>query len=117
MEPIKVWRRDGFTLRLWDSGRRDWRGQTVISYQFKDRRRVIFEGSDFAGSPMHADDSIDTTMALLSFLSLRPGDTDAEYFAEYTPAQTDWMNSRAETLASIVAEFEYHQETRRARAR
>ena len=101
-ELIKTWRKDGFTLRMWDTGGRDYRGQSKLAYQLKDGRKVIFDGEDFAGSPMHADDSLETVAALLSFLTLRPGDADAEYFANYTVAQREWcMSSRADRLRML----------------
>ena len=107
MELIKIWRNSGFTLRLWDTGRTDWRGQSQLAYQLKDRRKVIFEGDDFAGSPMHADDSLGTVAALLGFLTLKPGNTDQEYFDKYTPAQLDWCGSfRCEQLGMIQFEME-----------
>ena len=109
---IKVWRKQGFTLRLYDTGRCDNRGKSVLSYQLKDRRQVIFEGSDFAGSPMHADDSIDTIIALLGFLTLQPGDTDREYFDSYSPAQLDWCQSGRCSELSMI---QYDLEHRRAR--
>lgn len=87
---IKTWRKSGFTLRLWDTGKRDWRGQTKLDYELKDGRKVVFAGDDFAGSPMHADDSRETVAALLGFLTLKPGDTDADYFEQYTPEQLAW---------------------------
>ena len=42
---------------------------------------------------MHADDSDDTLRALLGFLALRPGDTDSEYFADYTAAKREFASS------------------------
>ena len=74
----------GHALRTWDTGRTA-RGRTCIGYQLTDADgRVIFTGDDFRPSPCHADA---TLRALLGFLTLRPGDTDADYFADYTPAQ------------------------------
>lgn len=100
---IKTWRKCGFTLRLWDTGARDWRGQSKLAYELKDGRAVVFAGDDFAGSPMHADDSPATVAGLLTFLTLKPGDTDREYFANYTPEQMDWCTgSRCETLGMIA---------------
>jgi hypothetical protein len=109
---LKVWSKSGFTLRMWDTGRRDWRGQSILRYQLKDRRRVVFEGDDFAGSPLHADDSLNTVAVLLGFLTLQPGDTDREYFDRYTPDQMDWcQGDRAETLRYI--QFELGERTSR----
>jgi hypothetical protein len=56
---------------------------------------------------MHADDSLATVAACLSFMSLRPGDTDREYFKDYTPDQMAWCQSgRAEELGCLVAMME-----------
>ena len=111
---IKIWRKSGFTLRMWDTGSRDWRGQTLMSYELKDGRRVIFAGEDFAGSPMHADDSLATVAALLGFLTLKPGDTDREYFEKYTADQLDWCrSSRCEELGMIQYEMEERASARK----
>lgn len=85
----RVWR-----LTTWATDRVDWRGQTVLGYRLvSPEGRVVFDGTDFAGSPMHGDDSDATLRALLGFLCLRPGDTDAEYFQDYTPAQREFSES------------------------
>lgn len=107
MELIKVWRKYGFTLRLWDTSRRDYNGKSILRYQFKDRRKVIFEGDDFACGAATAIDSLECVFSLLGFLSLRRGDTDAEYFDSYDSIQIDWRDSyRCEELSMLVCEFE-----------
>jgi hypothetical protein len=65
---------------------------------------VLFEGDQFRPSPLHADDSDETLYALLAFLTLRPGDTDAEYFADYTAAQMAFAEGDAEQLAYLYAD-------------
>lgn len=105
MERIKYWHAGEFSLTLWDTGRRDHRGQSRLKYRLRDGGRIIFEGEDFAGSPMHADDSMSTVRAILAFLSLRLGDTDKEYFDKHTPEQLEWRDSgRAEELAMYTME-------------
>lgn len=106
--------RDGmgpqFTLSIFDTGRRDNRGQTTIAYdlvqlgQTGESDETIFEGSDFNGSPMDADDSADTLANLLGFLTLRPGDTDPEYFEDYTDRQLEFCDDHAETLGMFAEE-------------
>jgi hypothetical protein len=98
-----------FRLRMWDTNRRDRRGQTIMGYRFEQvepeaQAMVLFEGEDFAGSPMHADDDDKTVRALIGFLTLRPGDTDEEYFASYTPDQMDFAQSDAEALQLYTEE-------------
>lgn len=117
MQPL----RDGavYRLTLWDTGRRDGRGQSKLGYRFERLPEpstlpqgmedapavgILFEGEDFVGSPLHADDSDETLAALLGFLTLRKGDTDAEYFADYTETQLAWARSyAAEVLACEVS--------------
>lgn len=92
---------DGFELVTHATRRCDWRGQTYISYQLLSPEGVvIFEGSDFAGSPLHSDNDDQTLRALLGFLTLRLGDTDREYFADYTPEQIAFRDGgSAESLS------------------
>lgn len=95
-----------FALTVWDTHDRDWRGQTKLGYRLTERHRghgrSIFEGDDFTGSPMDADDSDAPMAALMGFLALRPGDTDAEYFDRYTPEQLAFADAHAEALAAEV---------------
>ncbi len=96
-----------YTLDTYDTHRCDRRGQTIIGYEFwePDGVEPLFEGENFAGSPLHADDSDETVWSLLNFLSLRPGDTDADYFDGYTRAQREWTTStECEELSMLVSE-------------
>jgi hypothetical protein len=63
------------------------------------RTVTLFEGADFCCSPMDAIDSDATVAAILGFLTLRPGDTDAEYFDDYTDAQREYCTQHAEALS------------------
>lgn len=117
-ELIKVWRRGGFRLSLYDTYQRDNRGQDYLAYRFSDNGKVIFEGEDFSGSPMHCIDSLDTVYQLLGFLSLKPGDTDSEYFEKYTPDQMAWCQSnRCDELGLDVSDFENREQLARERKR
>ena len=83
--------RIGYTLRQHDHGK------TV----------VIFEGRDFRPSPLHAWDSDETVAAIMSFLTLRVGDTDREYFENYTAEQMEFRDTHAESLAcEVYSRFE-----------
>ena len=105
-EPIRTWRSGRFQLDLFDTGWRDCRGQSRLGYTFSDGGKIIFEGQDFCGSPLHADDSDATVAALLTFLSLRPGDTDREFFERYSPEQLIWAQLNAEELSLHAHEIE-----------
>lgn len=116
LRTVKLTACDGqrYTLHTYDSGCTDDRGQTVISYQLRwhcpntfnpsQRHTVLFEGSDFAGSPLHADDSDECMRSLFTFLTLQRGDTDASYFESYTQAQLDWSAAHAGALSLAVME-------------
>lgn len=110
----------GYRLDMWDTGQRDWRGQTLIGNRFwrgqtligyrfwrvGQSRTPLFEGEDFAGSPLHSDDSDQTVALLLMFLVLRPGDTEREYFDRYTAEQMAWAESHeCEALAVLPDDF------------
>lgn len=105
MELIKTLHKYGCTLRIWDTYKtRD--HKCVLRYELKSGRKVIFSGSDFCCSPMHAIDSIETAKSLLGFLTLNPGDTDKEYFAEYTQEQLNWCtSSQAEELSYWCSDY------------
>lgn len=106
MELLRTLRINGTTLRLWDTYMT--RGnKSVLRYQFKVGRKVIFDGGDFCASPMYAIDSLQTAYACLGFLTLKPGDTDSEYFENYTPDQLEWCNSsKCEYLSYDVSMWE-----------
>jgi len=96
-------------LRTWDTGRTAGNGmmarsRTGYDFMSPDGER-IFRGTDFRCSPCFAEDSDDALRALLGFLTLRPGDTDAEYFERYSPAQRAFAESSdCELLAFLYSE-------------
>lgn len=93
-----------FTLTTWESDKYDGRGigRFKIAYRLAMRENgrtvELFTGDDFGPSPMHCIDSDEAIGTLLMFLTLRPGDTDSEYFDEYTPAQLAYCDAHAEAL-------------------
>lgn len=106
-----------FTLTLWDAGERyEATGrrnyirykltQTGSAYTATMRyRRVtteLFTGDDFSPGPMHAIDSDACVRGLMGFLTLRPGDTDSDYFREYTDEQRRFCDEHAEALSAEV---------------
>jgi len=95
-----------FKLILFDTGRVDHRGCGCIAYElyegtarFSGKDKLLFSGDDFYGSPLHAIDSDESMRSLLSFLTLRPGDTDPSYFEHYTAGQREFCDQHAEALS------------------
>ena len=94
-----------FRLRTFDRGiYRNGRNQTSYALEMKvgPKYIVLFTGDDFGHSPMDAIDSDGAIAGLMSFLTLRPGDTDSEYFDAYTPGQLAYCEQHAEALAMEV---------------
>lgn len=80
-------------------------GKTRLAYTLsmhQGRKTIIFEGSDFYASPLHAIDSDEVVKALMDFLTLREGDVEADYFAKYTPEQLAFRDRHAEALSCEV---------------
>jgi len=107
LTPYRKGKGPTFTLRTWDTFRSDNLGKSVLRYSLTQRDvdgtvTELFSGSDFACSPMYAIDSDSACASLLGFLTLRPGDTDAEYFENYTDAQREFADAHAERLACEV---------------
>ncbi len=89
----------GYRLDVWDTHRTDSYGKSILGYEFRTPDdEMLFAGEDFSASPLHAIDSDETLRALLGFLTLRPGDTDSEYFESYTPEQMAFAEGPAEEL-------------------
>jgi hypothetical protein len=104
---------DGWRIRSYYAGFDSFSGKTRIGYTFGrafDTEAPLFEGEDFYASPLHADDSDEAVRALLGFLTLRPGDTDAEYFEGYTPEQLAFSEEHAEGVAVSFGLHEHDDE-------
>ena len=108
-DSVRVWTESAFRLEVFDSHSADRHGKARLAYCFQDFRMgeiPIFEGQDFYVSPLDAIDSDAVVAALLGYFSLQPGDTDREYFDEYSERQTEWMNCYADELALLAFELE-----------
>jgi len=64
----------------------------------------VFNGNDFFCSPSHAIDSNECIKTLMGFLTLRQGDTDQEYFDDYSLIQLDYRDNHAEALSMTVCD-------------
>jgi len=91
-------------LHTWEVGTRFGTGQEHIGYAFypAGASEPLFVGEDYGCAPSDAIDSDSCLLGIISFLCLKPGDTDSEYFEAYTPAQLDWASSYAAETLSIL---------------
>jgi len=91
-----------FNLTTWDTGKRDGSGKSILRYCLKMDGKALFEGEDFACSPLDSIDSDSCINSLMGFLTICPGDTDNEYFEGYTKEQLDYCEQHAEALSGEV---------------
>jgi hypothetical protein len=97
-----------FRLKVWDTGLTDYSGKYLhkvykLAYELsmhQGRKTVLFKG--FCASPLHTINSDATMLSIMDLLTLRPGDTDKEYFAKYTPEQLEFCARHAEALSYEV---------------
>lgn len=90
-----------FRLKVWDANRTEY-GKNMLGYELRMGRTVLFTGEDFGCSPLHSIDGDNAAAAIMGFLTMRPGDTDPEYFANYTPEQLAYCAEHAEALSCEV---------------
>lgn len=106
MNEIRNWKNGDFTLSLYETGKRDEYNKHVLGYRFSHKGEVIFQGEDYHCSPCHAPDSDASVYELLSFFALRPGDTDPDYFKNYTRKQRQFRDKYADELNLLVIDAE-----------
>lgn len=94
---------DGYRLLTWETGKNARTGQNLIGYAFyqPNSTEPLFYGEDYGCSPIHSIDSDESLRGLISFLTLRPGDTDDEYFENYSEQQLKFANSNEPEYLSL----------------
>ncbi len=90
----------GFKVELFDQYGND--GRDYLHYRLYHYNDIIFEGKDFGPSPIYPIDSNRTVAAILDFLSLVPGDTDKEYFKDYTQKQMSFAEKNNDELEDWI---------------
>jgi len=80
----------------WTRDKRHFQKVRVAYRLYSPEGIIIFEGNDYGVSPMMAPDSDESIRTLMGFLTMRPGDTDDEYFKDYTPKQLTWAEKNAD---------------------
>lgn len=99
---------EGYKLFLQATNKRDSYNHVMVKYTFLNPdKEIIFKGEDFGASPLHSPEGKESAISLLGFLTLQKGDTDDEYFDNYTPIQIEFSESQdCENLRLIVDDFE-----------
>lgn len=82
-------------------------GGEKVKYDVYLNDRILFAGDDFRPSPLHNQDDLESIISLFGFITLKPGDTDSEYFDNYNEMQLAWANSfECEQLKCRISDFE-----------
>lgn len=91
----------GRRLHVWNPGRRTGLGKAAVGYAFylPGATEPLFAGENIGCSPLHRVGSDDCLRMVLGFLSLRPGDTDPDFFDGYTEDQLAWVVANGEELS------------------
>lgn len=98
---------DDHRLIMWQTGRRDHRDSEKTAYRLiTPDGHIVFEGDEYSVGMGQCFDSDDAVRGLVGFLTCKPGDTDPEYFADYTPAQLEWVEAHAEDLSCYAMDPE-----------
>lgn len=92
-----------FTLTTWHNTLKEGCLKYKLVMSLEGKSYVLFEGDDYKPSILVQPDSDEAIEDLMGFLTLRPGDTDKEYFDKYTPGQLDFCAKYAETLSGEVS--------------
>jgi hypothetical protein len=100
-----------FILSLWDIGQWDSEGRATLKYELVQEQEgkapiVLFAGKDFSPGHSTAIDSDSCVEGLMGFLTVKPGDTDDDYFKDYTRAQLAFCAEHAEALSSEIENWE-----------
>jgi hypothetical protein len=96
---------DGFRLQIMDENSTKNGKAQIRAILFDQEGRMLFE--EIIGcSPLHSVDSDAAVRSAIGFLTLRPGDTDPEYFDDYTRRQLAWADEHGEQLSIYAWEDE-----------
>ena len=88
----------------WDSA-----GRVRLTVEVKHGSTVVFPKGQLTCALHGTSDSIEAKELVMSLVAMQPGDTDADYFADYTPEQLAWVTEHGETL-DMVCDTRYRDE-------
>jgi hypothetical protein len=87
-------------VRAYDNNARLHGSHSRVDIEVRQGGKVIFPlGQLYVGIPGgHSTDGTYAMNAVLDCVAMKPGDTDAEYFIDYTIAQLDWAREHSDSL-------------------
>jgi hypothetical protein len=95
-------------IHAFDANHVDSTGHNGIEVEVRHAGKTIFpRGQLYCGTSRYvAVDSIAARELVLSLVAMRPGDTDSDYFADYSADQLDWASEHGEIIGA-VREYRY----------
>ena len=90
-----------------NAGRGGMGSHNRIDVEVRQGGRVVFpRGQLYCGLPTFKSiDGPDARELVLSLVAMRPGDTDADFFAHYTPEQLAWADRNADGVSYAAARY------------
>jgi hypothetical protein len=102
---------DVFKLEIEDTCESDSDGKPKVSYTlYNSANEIIFSGSDIYAPCGSEVLTVATFKTVMGFLTLRLGDTDKDYFDEYTPAQIEFRDTHAEYLSLLALDYSQQEQ-------
>lgn len=98
-------------IRAYDDCSPSWdeAGRVRIEVEVRHGGDIVFPRGKLYCALHGTSDGIRARELVMSLVAMRPGDTDEEYFADYTPEQLEWATTHGEAL-SCEREFRYCDE-------
>ena len=90
-----------------NAGRGGMGSHNRIEVEVRQGGRVVFpRGQLYCGLPTFKSiDGPDARELVLSLVAMRPGDTDADYFADYTSEQLAWADRNADGVSYAASRY------------
>lgn len=74
-------------------------GRVRLTCEVRHGSTVVFPKGQLTCALHAASDGIGAKELVMALVAMRPGDTDADYFADYTPEQLAWVTEHGEALS------------------
>lgn len=87
-------------IRAFDDLGWDDAGRVKLTVEVRHGGKVIFPRGKLTCALHGSSDGLKARELVLSLVAMRPEDTDADYFADYTPEQLEWAETYGELIGA-----------------
>lgn len=106
---ILVWEQDDYRAEIWFDRFGEY-GRIHLLFDFYFKGEKVFESMPFSPAPGTTGNYHAVVENAVFFMSLQPGDTDDEFFEDYTPEQLAFVKEHGEDLSLIAFDLEQEAE-------